>query len=292
MIISRIIGGLGNQMFQYAIGRALSIERNMSLLLDVSSFDKYNRHQGFELTRVFNCSPQIATNNDVRRVLGLQSSHVFKRILSQALMSPFRRQELVLEPHYHFWQGAGTVPSTCYLQGYWQSEKYFERYRTAIQEDFAFKLPFVGKNVELAARISQTNSVSLHVRRGDYLSDKKATALHGLCSIDYYREATESIGIKIDAPTFFIFSDDIDWVKKNLKIRFPCQYVDHNQGLDSFNDMHLMSLCHHNIIANSSFSWWAAWLNANECKLVLAPKKWFSIPINTSDLIPDTWTLL
>ena len=292
MIISRIIGGLGNQMFQYAVGRALSLERNMPFLVDVSQFENYDRHQGFELARIFNCSPQIATKNDVRGVLGSQSFSIIKKIVSRPFMTSLRRQEFVLEPHFHFWRGVDTTPSVCYLQGYWQSQRYYEKHLPAIREDFTFKLPLMGKNVDLAAHISQENAVSLHVRRGDYLSNKKTTALHGLCSIDYYREAIQNISSKIENPVFFIFSDDIAWVKKNLKMEFACHYVDHNQGIESFNDMRLMSLCRHNIIANSSFSWWGAWLNPNQNKLVIAPKKWFAISINTEDLLPDGWISL
>lgn len=279
-------------MFQYAAGRALSLERQTPLLLDVSGFNTYSRHQGFELKRIFNCSPRIATKNDVRTVLGWQSSPVFKKIVSRPFMKSFRREELVLEPHFHFWQEVGATASVCYLQGYWQSQRYFEKHLAVIRDDFKFKLPLKDKNVELAARITQVNAVSLHVRRGDYLSNKKATDFHGLCSIDYYGDAIKNISSKIINPVFFIFSDDIAWVRENLPMEFPCHYVDHNQGIESFNDMHLMSLCCHNIIANSSFSWWGAWLNTNQDKIVIAPKKWFANSINTKDLLPDGWISL
>lgn len=292
MVVSQLIGGLGNQMFQYAAGRALSLERNTSFLLDISQFDSYTRHQGFELARIFTLSTPIATNKDVRSVLGWQSSHNVRRIISRPFMSSFRRETFVVEPHFHFWPGVDTIPPVVYMQGYWQSPRYFQRHMATIRKDFEFKFPLTGRNIEVAAQISQTNAVSLHVRRGDYLSNKKTANLHGLCSIDYYREAIKNIGDQIESPIFFVFSDDMDWVRKNLEIEFPCYFVDHNQGLDSFNDMRLMSLCRHNIIANSSFSWWGAWLNANQNKLVVGPKKWFAISTDTSDLIPETWTLL
>ena len=290
MIVSRVIGGLGNQMFQYAIGRALSLKRNVPLVLDISQFDNYVRHQGFELDRIFNSKFQIATNDEIIQILGWQSALLVQRILSQRVMSRLRRPEFVLEPHFHFWQAIDTVPSKCYLQGYWQSPQYFDEYQAEIRDDFTFKLPFTGKNIDLSDRISQVNSVSVHVRRGDYLSNKKTTALHGLCSVDYYKIAIQKISSVQHQPVFFVFSDDITWAKKNLEIEYPCHYIDHNKGLESFNDMRLMSLCKHNIVANSSFSWWGAWLNSNQDKVVIAPKKWFATSINTGDLLPFSWT--
>ncbi len=279
-------------MFQYAAGRALSLARGVPFSLDVSAFEEYTRHQGFELGRVFSCSPKIATQADVRDVIGWQSYPVLKKIISRRFMAPLRRKEFVLEPHFNFWRGICAIPLPSYIQGYWQSEKYFEKYATELRRDFTFKLPLTGRNAEFAAKISQTNAVSIHVRRGDYVSNRKAAKLHGLCSIDYYRGAIKNVVARIESPTFFVFSDDIAWVSENLKLDSPCAFVDHNQGQDSFNDMRLMSLCRHNIIANSSFSWWGAWLNVNPNKLVTAPKNWFAASVNTEDLLPKEWISL
>ena len=129
-------------------------------------------------------------------------------------------------------------------------------------------------------------AVSLHVRRGDYVSDPKTKAILGVCSLDYYRAAIAHIAERIESPAFFVFSDDIAWAKANLEIPFPCEYVDHNQGQQSYNDMHLMSLCKHHIIANSSFSWWGAWLNPRKDKIVIAPENWFANNEDAKDLIP------
>jgi len=161
-----------------------------------------------------------------------------------------------------------------------------------IRADFTFQLPLENKNAELAKQINQVSAVSLHVRRGDYANNPKTTATHGLCSLDYYRAAIRHVSDRIEQPYFFIFSDDIGWVKDNLKMDFPCQYVDHNQGAESYNDMRLMSMCKHHIIANSSFSWWGAWLNPNVEKTVIAPKLWFANATNTQDLIPQSWVKL
>ena len=279
-------------MFQYAVGRALSLERNQPLLLDVSGFAGYGLHHGFELKRVFLDHVQIATEAEVRSILGWQNAVGIRRVFVRPALAAFRRQGFVVEPHFHYWPGIKNVARDCYLSGYWQTEKYFLDAAPVIRADFTFKSALTGGNADLAEQISGGNSVSLHVRRGDYASNPKTTATHGLCSLDYYRSAVRYVSERVENPIFFVFSDDLDWVKANLKVDFPCQYVDHNYGDKSYNDMHLMSLCRHQIIANSSFSWWGAWLNANPDKIVVAPKKWFVNENNTADLLPQGWVSL
>ena len=293
MIITNIIGGLGNQMFQYAAGRALSLKRGQPFRLDVAGFADYGLHHGFELQRVFDCSAEIATETEVRSILGSQFSSVIRRAVSRPAFTFFRRDGFVIEPHFDYWPGINDVPQNCYLSGYWQSEKYFKNVAEVIRNEFTFKSPLASQNAEIAQKISEVRAVSLHVRRGDYAKNSKTTAMHGLCSLDYYREAIQYVSVHVEQPYFFIFSDDIAWVKSNLKIDFPCQYVDHNHGSQSYNDMHLMSLCQHHIIANSSFSWWGAWLNRSPNKIVIAPLKWFaSKQKSTRDLIPTSWLSL
>lgn len=279
-------------MFQYAVGRALSLELGQSLRLDISGFAGYGLHQGFELQRVFNCSGEIATASMVRGILGWQFSPGIRRVFARPSLTAFRREAFVVEPHFHYWPGIKNIPHDCYLAGYWQSEKYFQDVAPVIRADFTFKSQLVGKNAEFAEQISRVNAVSLHVRRGDYANNPKTTATHGLCSLDYYRAAIQHVSNLVEQPRFFIFSDDIGWVKASLEIDFPCQYVDHNQGAESYNDMRLMSLCKHHIIANSSFSWWGAWLNSNVEKIVVAPKKWFANGRDVNDLIPQNWVVL
>lgn len=292
MVISQLIGGLGNQMFQYAAGRAISLELGVPLRLDISGFANYGLHQGFELERIFNCPVEIANEEDVKNILGWQSLPSVRRVMSRPRMEIFRRAGFVVEPHFHYWSNIDNVLSICYLMGYWQSEKYFSKVTSQIRKDFSFGLPMESRNTELAKQIIQVEAVSLHVRRGDYANNPKTMETHGLCSLDYYRNAIQFISKEVRSPHFFVFSDDITWVKSNLKIDMPCQYVDHNQGVESYNDMRLMSLCQHHIIANSSFSWWGAWLNPNAEKIVVAPKRWFVYEVNTQDLIPKTWVRL
>jgi len=290
MIVSRIIGGLGNQMYQYAAGRAISLVRDTSLRLDISGFADYGLHQGFELQRVFGCPAEIASEAHVRGILGWQFSPGIRRVMTRSSMAAFRRKGFIVEPHFLYWPGIKKVARDCYLVGYWQSEKYFQDAASVIRADFTFKSPLANRNAELAEQIGQANAVSLHVRRGDYAKNPKTNATHGLCSLDYYQAAIQYVTDRVEQPYFFIFSDDIAWVKDNLKMDFPCQYVDHNQGAESYNDMRLMSLCQHHIIANSSFSWWGAWLNPRPEKIVVAPQRWFANGIGTNDLIPDAWS--
>jgi Glycosyl transferase family 11 len=292
VVISRIVGGLGNQMFQYAAGRFLALNVSEPFRLDVSGFAGYERHQGFEISRIFECDPEIATEEDVRDLLGWRASWIARKILFRPSFAMLHGARLVVEPHYQYWPGIREISRNAYLVGYWQSEKYFSSASETIRADFAFRHPLSKQNAELAGRIRQTTAVSLHVRRGDYASDAKTNAAHGLCSLEYYRAAVLHIAEHVERPEFFVFSDDIAWAKANLKMDFPCNYVDHNQGAESYNDMRLMSLCRHHIIANSSFSWWGAWLNPNPDKIVIAPKKWFANDNNIEDLFPAGWVAL
>lgn len=292
MVISNVIGGLGNQMFQYAAARALSLGRNQALRLDISGFSNYGLHQGFELQRVFNCPVEIATDVEVRNILGWQFQTRIRQIVGRPQMAAFRSNAFVVEPYFHYWSEINQVPQECYLTGYWQSEKYFQTHAAVIRADFTFKHLPINRNAQLAELINQVNGVSLHVRRGDYVRNPKTLATHGTCSLEYYQEAVCYIAEKVENPFFYIFSDDVEWVKENLKIGFPCHYVDHNRGADSYNDMLLMSLCKHHIIANSSFSWWGAWLNPSTEKIVIAPKKWFANQTDVKDLFPSGWVTL
>lgn len=292
MIISNIIGGLGNQMFQYATARALSLDLGVELVLDTSSFSGYSLHQGFELKRLFNISADIANHQHIKTILGWQSHVLARRIFFRSFMKGLRKKSLIVEPTFNYWEGIKRVKGDCYLMGYWQSESYFLEIESKLRQDFAFKLPFSARNEAVAHNIKAINSVSLHVRRGDYISNSKNASIYSVLSLDYYANAIAHVVKQIENPYFFIFSDDIDWCKNNLKLDFPHQYISHNKGADSYNDMRLMSLCSHHIIANSSFSWWGAWLNPSTDKIVVAPKRWFANNTNVKDLLPENWLKL
>lgn len=222
-------------------------------------------------------------------MLGWQSSRIIRRFLIRSGLARYYKKPLVVEPHFHYWNGFEKYPNDCYLQGYWQSEKYFQKCSNVIRKDFSFRQPMVERNLDWAERISGVNAISLHVRRGDYVNNPVANLTHGVCSANYYHEAISYISNRVMSPHIFIFSDDIPWVRANIITNLPCSLIDHNRGKDSFNDMRLMSLCKHHIIANSSFSWWGAWLNQSDEKIMIAPKKWFAVDKSTDDLIPDSW---
>lgn len=275
-------------MFQYAAGRALALKCQAPLNLDVSAFKGYGLHQGFELHRVFPGTLQIAPPEKTPVGAALALRAVTRKLLRR-VAAPLRPRYFVLEPHFHYWHGIVDAPSNSYLSGYWQSEKYFFEFDRQIRDDFSFPPVADPTNAALAQRIADTNAISLHVRRGDYASDPKNTSVYELCSLEYYRSAIQHIASRVDHPHFFIFSDDIPWVKKNMPLAFAHTWVDNNSGRDSFNDMRLMSHCKHHIIANSSFSWWGAWLNPHPDKMVVAPKRWFANGTSSIDLLPSGW---
>jgi hypothetical protein len=176
--------------------------------------------------------------------------------------------------------------------GYWQSARYFDNYDSQIRKDFTFRLPLEGRNAELAIDMAGSQSISLHIRRGDYIKHKPTSKIMHVCSLDYYRDAVRWVSSKVVAPVFFVFSDDMEWVRRHIDFLPNFVLVDINREADSFRDMQLMSFCKHHIIANSSFSWWGAWLNSNVKKIVIAPQKWFCNGLDDSDLIPSQWIRL
>lgn len=290
MVVVRLIGGLGNQMFQYAFGRNIALIHGVPLKLDISGFKSYPLRK-FELKHL-NIAAKIATERDIHesRKLNFLDSWM-SRIVNIVASTP-RRGE-VCERFFHFDPAMLTVGPNAYLNGYWQSEKYFEGIEDIIRQEFTFQCKPDARNEELLRRISTTNSVSLHVRRGDYVSDPVTHETHGTCPPGYYQRAVELIAAKIGQPHIFVFSDTPEWVKNNLSFNFPSTLVIHNSGDSSFEDLRLTSHCKHHIIANSSFSWWGAWLNSSPEKIVIAPKKWFANEdLDSHDLIPPGWIRL
>ncbi len=220
---------------------------------------------------------------------GLRSE--FRKVLEKTIpLSLYRGEALIRERSFRFDPKILKLKRDVHLHGYWQSEKYFRDIRETILEDFTFTPPLNSRNQKILEKIKKTNSVSVHVRRGDYVMDPKTHEFHGVCGPDYYQKAVKVVSKKVENPTFYFFSDDIRWVEKNLKTKVENTYVDWNTGEKSFVDMQLMSSCKHHILANSSFSWWGAWLNRNKDKMVVAPKQWFQDPsMDTRDLIPEGW---
>jgi hypothetical protein len=295
MIVCNLIGGLGNQMFQYACARALSLDLNFPLKFCTDSFYLYNAHNGFELANVFGLNIEIASDADLVRLIGKgRSLPILRRILAKKNFSWYAGRRFLREPDFgHFSNLFEQARNGGYLHGYWQSELYFSKHTESIRSDFAFKDELQGANFELANSIAQSCSVSLHVRRGDYVSNSKTLSIHGTCTPEYYFKAIDSMLKRFPDARFFAFSDDLLWVSQVLTPRYPSLVlVKHNEGPMSYNDMRLMSLCRHHIIANSSFSWWGAWLNSRPDKVVIAPAKWFADGRDIKYLIPVSWECL
>ncbi|MCO5230107.1 MAG: alpha-1,2-fucosyltransferase [Chitinophagales bacterium] len=294
MIKVLLRGGLGNQMFQYAFGRALAIQNQSQLVLDTSYLDsklplkKWATPMKYELG-VFNIDAQLKTNFFQSPFLYpfAKAEYIIKDFLNQ------KRYEVLIEEGINFNADYLLKKGDLYVKGHFMSEKYFEAYSPIIRKELCFSQEFKGKDKELGLHIAETNSVSIHIRRGDYLSIQKNVEKFHHLDLDYYYKSIAYISERISSPVFFIFSDDIKWVKSNLKIDFPCVYIDNEKDRDAYLDMHLMSLCKNQIIANSSFSWWAAWLNSQKSKIVIRPNKWLKgIDVNSMGFFPEEWIIL
>lgn len=288
------MGGLGNQMFQYAAARRLALLQRTELKIDLSWLNTYPvdaTPRRYELGHL-SIAANIANSSEISRLTGTSGvisqrrfiRSFFNRTLAGSTPEVFR------ESHFQFNPVLLDAPDSAYLDGYWQSEKYFLDVADIIRKDYALKSVPDAQNELLAESITRVLAVSVHVRRGDYVNNPSINSFHGVCPSAYYHSAMELMAQKTNDPHFFIFSDDIQWCKKNIKTSYPVTYVDHNGPEDAHFDLWLMSQCRYHIIANSTLSWWGAWLNPQSDKIVIAPLRWFNDPtIDTSDLIPASW---
>ena len=288
-IIVAIQGGLGNQMFQYAFALSLK-QQGKQVLLDTSFYNENkNEHNGYELEGIFNIDEQYSTAaqikpyKDRRRSL---SARIGKHVLQKYLVKyyePSLHEMFTYAPN-HFVYDLEDI----YLSGFWQSQKFFTSAKEHVIKAFNLNhLRLSSQNKNVAQHISKSNSIGIHVRRGDYIGHP---LLGEICTKDYYRNAIEKIQLLIENPVFFVFSNDITWCKEELNIKNEVTFIDWNIGKESIFDLYLMSHCKHNIIANSSFSWWAAYLNLNLNKIICAPDIWFKDnKINSNDIYQPEW---
>ena len=284
MIIIKLNGGLGNQLFQYSLGKKLSIKNKDVFKLDLSDFTVDNP-RSYSLG-YFNIIENFASDEDINKI---KKSGVWKLVDK---LKPYCKRSAIKYKGYDFDQNILKLSGDFYLDGYWQSEKYFQDIEKIIKEEITLKESLPSKYTELIDKIKNSDSVSVHIRRGDYLSGK-ISKIYATCPIEYYYKAIEKITEHCPNPHFFIFSDDINWVKQNFNIPYPKIFVSGDNEIKNYEELILMSLCKHNIIANSSFSWWGAWLNKNADKIVISPDKWFNDKIgNAKDLIPKNWIKL
>ena len=282
MIYVRIRGGLGNQLFQYSAARSLADRLNVNLGLDTR---EYNAGSPFEMgLKHFNIRAEFNPKGLIKH----RKNGFSKYILDIALgnhKNVYKETNLSFNNLFH------SLPNKTYLKGYWQSEKYFENNQKNIFKDLQLIAPQSKKNIKTLENISKTNSVSLHIRRGDYVTNSAYNMKHGTCSLDYYKKSVDYLSKSLNKNfTIFAFSDDPEWVFKNLKLPMDIQFIEHNSSKKNYEDLRLMSQCNHNIIANSSFSWWGAWLNKSPKRTIISPKEWYTDKnIKNIDIIPNNW---
>lgn len=293
MVIVGLQGGLGNQLFQYATGRALSAAWGSKLVLDLKWFDDVVDMK--EVTvREYALAPfalPVMTQNigqpDASRG---RISRLMARLRTPFLPASQRPFRLVKESSFQYSPKIFGTPSPVWLDGYWQSWRYFEAIESQLRAELTTPRAMNPASWAMLNRIqSSPIPVCLHVRRGDYVSNPSAAHFHGTCSVNYYHEAIAELS-RTGSPICFIFSDDPDWVRNNLELPCEAVIVDINGSADAHLDLWLMASCRHFVIANSSLSWWAAWLGSSPDKQVFTPKHWFQgYQYNVSDLIPPNW---
>jgi len=285
MIIVRTKGGLGNQMFQYALGRSLSLKTGLPLLLD-KRYYLHDREHGYGLDRFRLADIQLAPENLPPAPREQPLVHWLWRLMRR-------------EPHLQHEAGAAFDPAIAaisgpaWVEGYFQSERYFADHTATIRAELTPNAPPDAENAPWLAEIAaEPGALSLHVRRGDNVRNSRFAARHGTCTPDYYARALDHVAGQMTAePVIYAFSDDPDWVRDNLKLPAKIRIPGHNDGARNVEDLRLVSACRHHIIANSSFSWWGAWLNPRADKVVAAPACWFADPaVSNPDIWADGWT--
>lgn len=274
MIIVKLMGGLGNQMFQYSIGKQLSFKHNKELILDKhfllrKDFGENFTYRNYDLD-IFNLNTKTSDeiiNNDIITIEEPYNSPVMTNILNNIDFN-----------------------KNVYLSGFFQKEIYFKDIRHHLLQDFKITITD-DKIKKIENEILSSNSVCINVRRGDYITNQNANNFHGFHGTEYIYNSISEITKKVLNPVFYIFSDDIDWCINNIKINYPHFFVDHNFKGNKFSSyLKLMSSCKHFIIPNSTFAWWGAWLSQNNEKIVYTPKNWFNVDyMNTEGLIPNGW---
>jgi len=293
LVIARLMGGLGNQMFQYATGLALSRHLEVPLLLDRTFLD--SRPPGmnwtprnFELD-VFQAPVTFATSAQVRAARRELDSAGYRR--SARLLPGLFPERCYVQKGSAFDPALFAQEAPIYIEGFWQNEGYFANIAEELRRSlYVPRETISGRNAALLNAIRSATSASVHVRRGDYVSNMESNRYHGVCTPDYYQGTVEEMAVKHAVEHFYLFSDEPEWVQANLPLSHPHTVVSHNTGRDSHWDLHLMRHCKHHVTANSSFSWWGAWLDPSPEKVVIAPAQWFrGVQTPASDILPPEW---
>ena len=284
-VVVPLIGGLGNQMFQYAAARAVALRTGSDVKLELSWFGTDpNRHYALE--------PFAISATTMRS--GKQEAPKYDLVSRIVRRLPIARRQNGLpvfkEASFRYDADIEQARAPVFLDGYFQSEKYFSDYREQIAADFKLRNSPLPQTTEVLNQISHTDAICLHIRRGDYVTNKAANAHHGTCSLDYYEAGLGRVAEGLTRPHCFVFSDDPVWARENFAPKIPVTFVDIHATHQAHEDLRLMAACQRYVIANSSLSWWGAWLGSHGNKKVVAPAQWFQKrDIDTSDLVPSSW---
>ena len=308
MIIVKLFGGLGNQMFQYAAGTALAHRHGTILKLDVSKFSRRLervRHERYALA-CFNIPEHFATEAEILKYKALRKrSHpiflpgkLLVRILRNARLSEF--VDRMAPPVAYFEERSHRydpdffqLPINSYVTGHWQSEKFFGDISDLLRAYFTFRYPPSAAVLGVLEQIRSSRSASIHFRRGDYVENPEFQTMFGSTPMDYYNKAVNLLREKVGDFILYVFSDDLEYVRKNFQPDVRRVYVDVSTPNTAYEDMRLMSHCEHNIMSASTFSWWSAWLNPHPGKVVIVPTPWFGQSTKDgSDIVPDAWIQL
>jgi hypothetical protein len=300
MIVSRLIGGLGNQMFQYALAKKLAIKNNtevyfdLHLLLDHTSTKKKQVNRNFDLD-IFNFSKRFISKDESNKFNGLKTNSVTLKILIKLKKIIFPLK-IIIEKNRGFDKQILNTKNNYCIVGSFQSPRYFDDIRNDILRDFIIKEEFIEKSNQSEKIIKNKITVSVHFRRGDYLTNNYYKDIFGELPMSYYKEAYKIFNTKFPNASYFIFSDDIKWVKNNISIFKNATFIENSSSKKGMaTDLFQMTICDHHIISNSTFAWWGAWLNNKDNKFVVAPKMWVSKKyfgdksIHPTDIIPENW---
>jgi hypothetical protein len=292
MVMVLLQGGLGNQLFQYATGRAVAARHKVPLLLDLGALEKDPR-RSYRLGH-YNVCAAIASPEQVAERIGYDRK--------KSKLHPLRwigraarplKGHIIYARQFQFDARVMNAPANAYLAGYWSSARYFEGIAPLLRKELTVREEPDEFNAALAGQIRECEAVSVHVRRTDYVTDLGTNRHHGALGREYYAAAVEYLTARVAEPHFFVFSDDTAWTRANLAFSHPATFVEHNGAARDYEDLRLMALCGHHILANSSFSWWGAWLGTRREPVVVAPKRWFADgKHDTRDLYLPGWTRL
>lgn len=280
-VIIKLNGDLGDQMFQWAVGRMIEYTMDMEVYFDKGSEKSYK-------LAIFKISPKFIEDSLTKLKLNIIWNLRF--LLN---WSKFLGFTLYSENQFNFDRNINKIRPNTYIEGLFQSELYFKCVENKLREDFQFDLPLDDNNQRFTSQLYSLNSISVYILSDNYVREDKYKNKYAKCSIDYYKAGVEYIAQKHPDPTLIVFSDDINWAKKHFKMPYKTVFVSHNAGKKYYEDLRLMSRCSHNVIANNSFSWWGSWLNKSPDKIVVAPQKWFdSEKIIQTDIVPKDWVRL